>query len=782
MSPYTCIKTLSLISVVLVSLSVHSQDNAQVWWKPIYEEGLQQTEQGQFEAAEKTFKSILKRDKKIAQAHYGLGLNHMRQKPDSRDAQKEFDRAIKIDKKFSEAYYQHALVSLNMKKYRDARQYLTAAVRQDENYVAGWLKLVEVHKVLEDGGDVVKDYKNLVEIRPDRSDFYENYIGAVILYNKESDAISFLEDLNKAHPDSLRFKLDLAYMYYVDNKSDKSLDILSTLPPDKATCRTYLMQAILNFEANNDDQGYAYYWTAVNSLQTEADANAFYKDLWYLMTEQEYDKLQNTPLEKIWRYYYRFWRSRDPDLATPVNERLAEHYQRLRYVRKYYRRSAARGKDKRYKLEHFSRYAVDVKVGDELLLQHLPEALRKDPDLDDAGLIYLRHGKADKEMTYTPDIDEDIPFNVSWKYNRSYNRPEMIFHFVKYGGYRGWLITSLPAVFNNRWELGDKYGFLDPEISNNAISDSLGIGDEVRFYRDLNIDNIEYARLGITTETSKYTYANEPLDFTFDFVTFRSEQGKQLVEFYYAVNGEDTDLQVTPQGNVLALSQFYGFYTEDWDEVGHFKKDKNLGVSLSRAQWKDNGIVDMESFTMMPGRYNFEIHMQDNTTDRLGVYKTPYNLRNLWVDSLVTSDVILSTPIRPRTDTDRFVKEDIAYSPHMFSNFSVDEDVGIYFEVYNLMFDQQGRTNYRITCTLQPRSGYSTTSSAIVGFFKSIFDKEKEVVSTSYDYIGQTQNEKIYLNFKLTDKTAGTYELVIDIEDLIQEKRTRSKVPIIIKG
>ena len=123
--------------------------------------------------------------------------------------------------------------------------------------------------------------------------------------------------------------------------------------------------------------------------------------------------------------------------------------------------------------------------------------------LDSLGLIYIRHGEPDKKafaikndvdlseipisiasrfivivmdekfpggISYGDDLTENIdqeldekygfyfiPMNVSWKYFSRPNRPEMIFHFAKYGGKGGWLIESVPTLPHNRESLDIRY-------------------------------------------------------------------------------------------------------------------------------------------------------------------------------------------------------------------------------------------------------------------------------------------------------------------------------------
>jgi hypothetical protein len=154
----------------------------------------------------------------------------------------------------------------------------------------------------------------------------------------------------------------------------------------------------------------------------------------------------------------------------------------------------------------------------------------------------------------------------------------------------------------------------------------------------------------------------------------------------------------------------------------------------------------------------------------------------LWAeDSLLVSDVILSGAIVQAKPEDKFVKQDIRYTPHMFSDFRIGEEVGLYFEIYSLSLNAEGLTNFRITCTLRPFGDERASLIPLAGFFKSLFDKDREVVSTSYDYQGKTRNERIYLNLDFQGQRAGAYELVMDVKDLQAGKTVRKAIKIKVR-
>ncbi|HEX9653485.1 MAG TPA: tetratricopeptide repeat protein [bacterium] len=733
-------------------------------------------EQKQYEAAREQFERILQRDNKVAQGHYGLGLSYAAEKPDSREALKHFQKAAQINKQYPEAYYQCGLVYASMKRYNDARDAFRAATRTNPTFVEAWLKLGETEVASGGSSGIVEAYINAYKNVPDSEALYDKLLSAAILHHEEDKAIKFLKEMS-ANSDSLQWLLDLAYLHYIAGDIERSSSVVSTIPPEKATARIYLLMAIFNFANEDDEAGLAYYWSAVNNLRSEADAAAFFRDYAYIMRNDEYQSLRETPLSKVWKFYYRFWRSRDPDLSTDNNERIGEHYRRLSYARKWYRRTSS-GNDRRYKMEHPVRQYIQPKVGSEMMGPYLSDAISEHRDLDDMGLIYLRHGKPDVIVAHVEETEEDTPQSTSWKYAETWNHPELIFHFAKWGGGYGWILTSLPVTFNGLWEFGGPYVQLDPE---RPESRGLLTSDIARFYDLLQQDNLGFARIGVLTESSDLGYEGvEPFDFPLEFTAFRGDNGQVLLEVYYGINGRETRLKSTEKGTMLSLQEFFGFYDELWNEAGKITRENNVLIGVSAEEWGNAGIVDVHHLQLVPGKYNFEIQIKDLTSGKMGVYRGQHLLENFWAeDSLLVSDVVLSGSIAQAQPGDKFVKRDIRYTPHMFSDFRIGEEVGLYFEIYNLFSSAEGLTNFRITCTLRPFG--ETSSVPLAGFFKSLFGKEKEVVTISNDYQGKTRNEKIYMNLDFQGQRSGTYDLMMDVEDLLAPKTVRKAIRIKIR-
>ncbi|HTY05723.1 MAG TPA: GWxTD domain-containing protein [Gemmatimonadales bacterium] len=94
-----------------------------------------------------------------------------------------------------------------------------------------------------------------------------------------------------------------------------------------------LLEAEAAFDAGRDSAGYAWY----DSVLVHADLDttgAIWDQVWMIASPEETARHDTTAPADQPRFYQWFWDKRDPDLVTPVNERIAEHFRRLAFVRR----------------------------------------------------------------------------------------------------------------------------------------------------------------------------------------------------------------------------------------------------------------------------------------------------------------------------------------------------------------------------------------------------------------------------------------------------------------
>jgi hypothetical protein len=180
----------------------------------------------------------------------------------------------------------------------------------------------------------------------------------------------------------------------------------------------YLARAEANFNAGRDSAGYAWYDSALAYADLDS-TGAMWDAVWMIATPEESRAQDSTAPGERRRFVERFWATRDPNLLTAGNERIAEHFRRFSYARRYFRllhpmnlyQRSARYRaliaaTQRDFLEARAKQQADPYPGaasDRLLAasRQLPDVRAGDATssalagLDARGLIYIRHGPPD---------------------------------------------------------------------------------------------------------------------------------------------------------------------------------------------------------------------------------------------------------------------------------------------------------------------------------------------------------------------------------------------------
>ena len=194
---------------------------------------------------------------------------------------------------------------------------------------------------------------------------------------------------------------------------------------------------------------------------------------------------------------------------------------------------------------------------------------------------------------------------------------------------------------------------------------------------------------------------------------------------------------------------------------------------MTQEEWNSKGVLGVETISMTPGAYDYEIQFRDTAARRLGVYKGTYENNNYFKPQLIVSDILLIGDIRPRSGGEHFHKSNIAFTPKMFSNYQRGEKIGIYFEIYNLTYGPSNNTDYKVEYKLQEPGGKSVLKKVF-----SIFGGKKETVSSEYRYSGSERDEQINLTFDLSNRPAGNYEIIIQVKDMNSGEEFERKIII----
>ncbi len=547
--------------------------------------------------------------------------------------------------------------------------------------------------------------------------------------------------------------LTVARLWLRAGNAGRARDALERLSADgPAPGLIALERARIGFLEGAPDAADAY-WEACG-VADELSALEAWRDVEMLATPAEieaWDRFRRLPAGQRddCGFFRRFWNERASRFGVSADERIALHYERLRFaVRHYTRRGRAQ--------DVTSAGRLNARLGREGA-----------PRFDDRGLLYLRLGPPD-ETARTIGGDCYEP-NVTWFYR--FPDENRLYHLSPVGGNDNWwLLANLGEIFRCPVDAAGNVGWdRNPMIAQSPLLDRIPGGIMHDIYISRASLDPEYARLAHqfssnsnrsvellqderdeTWDDGRYAVADVPerpdvkmdLGLLQEWLAFRLPMpDRTRMWLLLMVSGEDIDdIDPRPDGglevNVTAL-----------DDRGHQEH------VTRRLAFPDpgNDVVVRFPLDLVPGSYEIRVVV------RAGPPRTPddedrsppsgaYVASSLTVPEFdETLPRLSDVAVSPDSGGAWAQTSDVSLSPLPIHTTNADGRLWIYFEAYNLT--PGGR--YSAQVRLEPEDGGQPYDLE----FSGIARPEGRIVTPSG------------LRLDLSDSSPGRYRLSLTVRD-----------------
>jgi tetratricopeptide (TPR) repeat protein len=712
--------------------------------------------------AEQSFRKALRIDPKLTAAMAGLGQVYLA-KEEWGEANDWYEKVLEHEPENLEAMYHRGIC------FRETGKFKALLLRKlDWDNSAKYFERVLAKDSLFD--DTLYQYAQLLRYR-------ENYTDAILMGHHQVR-------LKPALVESQRGLFRL-YQYFLDNrKTDEVLDWLKqhdssharyfrgeaqrragklaiadsllrawliskqTISPIPA----YLSLVRLNYQRHEPMTVEKLFWQAADAIGNQVDAVLLFDDAKYVVTDAEMQIFRRRSLPQDYRaFFYQFWISRDPTPAAETNARLAEHYRRLLYVEENYL---------------FDRFRTWFNSPDKLHYLKFPPGFFLNDRFNDKGLIYIRHGEPDERIV---TVRPDVPTNESWRYGQTETAAEMIFHFVvdAGGAANNWRVAPFldhPEFLEDRLTWGTVYYRMlsDP-------SQALRYEDELGSQSRLAVD------AGFRTDRHTWDESVKPLEVVSYTGFFKAPEGKSYFDLYYGFQ-TPTDDKRAERPDTSALYE-HGLALHDlrWNPIERQRHQ------ITKAGLPANGqapyYVGQYHFAVKPDSYHVAFFVKDLANPRIGGWKEEVRVPEFPENQLVMSSIVLASSITPATGVEPFVKNDLRIVPNPSKRFDRSQPVYIYFEVYHLLPDSEGKSSFVIEYTTLLRKEKKSGAKKLFAIFGS-GAKPATTVVTERQAESTTSAE--YLGLDLSSAGKGEFRLSIKIKDKNSRKQNEGFVDFIL--
>jgi GWxTD domain-containing protein len=486
-------------------------------------------------------------------------------------------------------------------------------------------------------------------------------------------------------------------------------------------------------------------------------------DVPYIITDAERETfLKLSTNEEREQFIENFWLRRDPTPDTPENEFKEEHFRRIAYAN-----------------EHFASGAPGWKT--------------------DRGRIYIIWGKPDNTDTHpsggnynrTPEEGggntETYPFE-DWTYNYLEGiGPNVKIEFVDKSGTNEYRLSTDP---------GEKDALLYVPGAGLSELEQYGLADKTQRFTQTNGttsplsefsnnsgDQDEFTRL----ELSAKIFVAPPVKFKSleELVTARIVRNQLPFDWgfaYLKITSDTVMVPITVELNNRAMS----FEEKDGVHLGTLNLYARISTIGGRVvqifedtihddfpdtlfqQYLTKKSIYGKTIPLRPGLYRLDIVLKDTHSGNTGVVSTSLRVPQFDAEKLDASTLILADSIEKvppqQVGIGPFVLGDVKVRPALHQEFTAEQKMGIYFQIYNLKIDP------------------TTHKSNVLAHFKITTAKGDQVIldtpetSDEFKQFGDQLTIETQITLHQNDFAPGKYKLEITVDDKVgNQSLTRSQ-------
>ncbi|MCK5145988.1 GWxTD domain-containing protein [bacterium] len=512
---------------------------------------------------------------------------------------------------------------------------------------------------------------------------------------------------------------------------EKAIEILEgVIAKDRFIAKSMIRLSDICIEYNKPERAIEYFYNGIKRLKDPEILEDLYAQIKILLSKNDKKLYKVLPLEEKGRFFWKFWKSKDPTPTTLKNERYEVHYKRVKQALVIYR---------------------DI----------IP------PYFDDRGKIYVKYGEPDDKYVSRSNsqLPEGVRHNESWTYERTIE-PGLTFDFVSRGNVFREVITlqdAAPARFSPAEARALAMQLYAERM---ALSDSyMNVMAHANGLLDFQSKRYE-AQMKAPSENFRYELPGKRIEFYYSAARFNDEDTKTRVEFYFAIPLNQITCSQLPDKSVGTIIT-YNMIIQDSSYNTIINRMGSIPVAgNSLEELKTRHLLHQEDFVLTPGQYRFAVHLKNSNGDEQQSYSNPLIIDKHNGNKLNLSDIQLSSKIEPLENGSIFCKNNLQVIPYPYRIINNKKPIYIYFEGYDLTLDALGQNDYTLTYTLKmlktKRGILSSTFGAIGRLFKGA---SKGEISSSFHRKGTNVNIVEYLSLDLGKLKAGDVELKLTLND-----------------
>ena len=699
---------------------------------------------GLVDRAEDSFKKAMDFGDAEAQAQNGLGQISIRKPEFFAKAIDHFKKAIKAEPDYLEPYSNLARAYLE-RDMSDGVRYARRAIEKDAAFALPYRVLGEYYARSEQDREAVKYLKPYVNLAPDDIETAV-LLGRSFLRLMDYKGIEqAIGPIYRAKPDAIDLIPVMAVKDIRQRNYGPALGLFETYLLRVTELERKLFEDIRNVLPGHDVTGYE---------RMSETAKGVYRD--------------------------RFWREKDPDLTTELNERLLEHYGRVWFARRNFGDLAYPWDQRgavyiRYGEPNYRSQSGRIPALTSPKVQQIKELMYADlynvppqgelvgpvfPIRSSRGITLAQREDFSNEAAGI-DVDEDRTRSLSDPQSRAGGEsyaPVTLFGDYSIVPWESWVYTEIGngLVFDFTKEAGGSSGFDFaplPDIPPSIMKSSARMTEyapRLAYERIVSevpddFDEPEYAAIvGLKHET-------------FDF---RAEAFKTRLDVSYGIPEASVRTHTRRGQETAVLVRSIALADSAYARV--FRR-----MDRVELQAVDGEFVDLIRADLEPGTYHLSLRIHDTLGGRLTTVEQDVVVEGYPAEALGLSDIVLAQSIEEYSGEIRFRRGKWQVRPKPGGSYQ-KTIMPFYYEIYGISKNTFGQTRYQVTAGVRYKKGLRRRP-AFLG-------EAKPEVSFTFEQSGDQDWERGQLELDLTQAKYGTNSLTLTVVDLESGKSVQKEV------
>ena len=329
------------------------------------------------------------------------------------------------------------------------------------------------------------------------------------------------------------------------------------------------------------------------------------------------------------------------------------------------------------------------------------------------------------------------------------------------------------------WMYGDKtFAFTDQFRNGNYQFSKPGNGSQ---YWDDTQDFIEDLK---ATQPDAYipVFKGPQFDVPYKAVQFKDLTNSNLTDIYvsYGIKMVNESHGKPKYKYVHKTGVF--FFDKYFNKIAeNIKTIQNLNIK-NEVVIRDSGNFTVNSLKLKspPDSGNFSFEILRDSDKGVARYHGKYKLRNFNTPNLSLSDILLAYNVETIQNINgRINRKTYSILPNPTEIFSRNNNLYIYYEVYNLEKNQKGLTDFQQNIILQKLDNQGLIREKKSPTLKSVgINNEEKQVSLTSNYKTKDKDSEIYIQLDMNGYEPGYYFLTIKIKDNISGKETEQSTKL----